>query len=124
MTRVTTTLLIMMVLMNGAVGIMASSGLSDQLGIDIAPGVSDNVDAAVETAQEGFSADAGLGETLFAVFMSALQTFSALINGIFALPQAMINIGFPAWIVWPIAMPLYIIATLEFIFIASGRRTL
>lgn len=124
MTRVTTTLLIFLVLMNGAVGIMSSSGLQDDLGVALAPGVTDSVDSAVNTAKDGFTANSGFADTLIALILSALKLFSALIQSVFALPKMLINLGIPSWIVVPVSLPLYIIAALEFVFLATGRDML
>lgn len=121
MTRVTTTILVVLVLMNGTVAIMEGSGLSDDLGVELAPGISESVNDAIETAQSGLDADAGLGETLVALILSSLRLFEALITSVFSAPQAMVNLGFPPWIVYPITGPMYIIAALEFIFVAIGR---
>jgi hypothetical protein len=124
MTRVTTTILIVLVLMNGTVGIMASSGLNEDLGVSLAPGVSDSMDEAVSTAQSGFSADASIIESTITLILSGVRLFQALIASVFAGPQMFMNLGFPAWIVLPITAPLYIIAALEFIFLATGRDPL
>lgn len=124
MTRVTTTILIVLVLMNGTVGIMASSGLSDDLGVDLAPGVSSSMDAAVDEAKAGFSADASIIESTISLILSGVRLFQSLVSGVFAGPAMLINLGFPAWAVVPISAPLYIIAALEFIFIATGRDPL
>jgi len=124
MTRVTTTILIVLVLMNGTVGIMAGSGLSDDLGVELAPGVSDSMDAAVDNAKAGFSADASVIESTITLILSGVRLFQTLVKGVFAAPQLFINLGFPAYIVLPIAAPLYIIAALEFIYMATGRDPL
>jgi len=124
MTRVTSTILIAIILMNGTVGIMASSGLEDDLGVELAPGVSDAVQESVDTAKSGLQADAGLGQTLISVVLSGLLLFKGIIVGVFAAPTMFTNLGFPAWIVAPIAAPLYVVAALEFVYIATGRDPL
>lgn len=124
MSRVTTTLLILMILVNGSVGIMSSSGLEADLGVSLAPGVSDSVDSAVQTAERGLSANSGFAQTLIALILSALQLFSALIRAVFAFPQMLMNLGIPSWIVVPVSLPLYVIAALEFVFLATGRDPL
>jgi hypothetical protein len=124
MTRVTTTILIVMVLLNGTVAIMEGSGLSEDIGVELAPGVSDSVNDAIQTAQDGLDADAGLGETLVAMILSGLQLFEALITAVFAAPTMLMNLGFPQWIVVPVAAPIYIIGALDFMFIATGRDAL
>lgn len=124
MTRVTSTILIVLVLMNGTASIMTASGLSEDLGVDLAPGVSENVNDAIATAQNGLTADAGIIETTISLILSGLQLFQALITSVFAMPQMLINLGFPSWLVLPLTGPLYIIGALEFVFIATGRDPL
>lgn len=121
MTRITSTVLIMMLLLNGTVGIMSASGLSGDLGVDLAPGVNDAMDSVVENARDGFTATEGLGGTLFSLFAAAMGTFNVLIEGVFAAPQMFMNLGFPGWFVIPVFAPMYVVATLELIFIATGR---
>jgi len=121
MTRVTTTILIFLMLMNGTVGMMAASGLTSQLGVALAPGVSDTMDDVQDRAERGFSPASGFGETLFALFMSGITLIQGLIKGVFAAPQLFINLGFPPWTVIPLMAPVYVIATLEILFMATGR---
>lgn len=123
MTRITSTVLIIIVLLNGSVSIMQASGLSDDLGVTLAPGIEENMDEVIQNAKDGFSASEGLGDTLFSLFSAAMSTFNLLIEGVFAAPAMMINIGFPSWIVVPIFAPMYIVSTLELIYVASGRQT-
>lgn len=122
MARATTTILVIVVLMNGAAGIMVESGVSGDLGVQMNPGGQDEVDNANETAQENFEPGGGLS-TLINLFVSVGQTFATIISSIFVAPLMFMNLGFPSWIVVPIFAPMYIIATLEIVSIVSGRRT-
>ncbi len=121
MSRITSTLLIFLILTNGAVTVMEGSGLSDDLGVELAPGVDKAVDDVVKNAEDGFTASEGLGDTLFSLFAAAMGTFKILIEGVFSMPQMFLNLGFPGWIVWPLFAPVYVISTLEFIYAATGR---
>lgn len=121
MTRVTTTILILMVLMNGTVGIMESSGLSDDLGVELAPGIGDEIDSAVSKAQDGFSTG-GIGSTLFGLFAAAGGFFNAFLKTVFAAPSMFMNLGFPEWFVVPIFVPLYIISMFEVVYAFTGRE--
>jgi len=123
-TRVTTTILIALILMNGTVGIMEASGLSEDLGVQFAPGVGDSVENATDRAKDGFQAGEGGGETLFGLFLSGVSLISALIDTIFAAPTLLINLGFPEWLVYPLVAPLYVISALEIMFVATGRDML
>lgn len=121
MTRITSTILIFLVLTNGAVTVMAGSGLSEDLGVQLAPGVEKAVTEVENNAKDGFTASEGLGDTLFSMFAAAMGTFKVLIEGVFAMPQMFLNLGFPEWIVWPFFTPMYIVSTLELIYAATGR---
>lgn len=121
MTRVTTTVLTMMLLLNGSVSIMAASGLSEDLGVNLAPGVTDAMDDVVAEMKKGFSSTGGFGQTLFAMFAAALGIGEVVIQGVFALPQMFLNLGFPNWIVAPFFTPMYLVSTLELIYIGTGR---
>jgi len=122
MTRVTTTLLVFLVLSNGAITVMEGSGLSDDIGVTLAPGVSDEVGELTAQAKDGFSASEGIGDTLFALFAAAFTLVSIFVQSLWALPSMLLNVGFPVWIVVPLTTPLYLIATLEVLYAATGRR--
>lgn len=121
MTRITTTLLVFLILANGTVTIMEGSGLSEDIGVDLAPGISDEVTQLTDKAKDGFSATEGLGDTLFTLFSAAFTLVSIFMQSLWALPTMLLNIGFPGWIVGPIVAPLYIISTLEVMYVATGR---
>lgn len=122
MTRITSTVLVFMILFNGGVTIMEGSGLSDDLGVTLAPGVDNAMDKVVENAKAGFSPNTGLGDTLFSLFATAMSTFELLIAGVFSMPSMFLNLGFPAWFVLPIFAPMYVISTLELIYAATQRN--
>lgn len=122
MTRITSTVLVFLILTNGAVTIMEGSGLSEDLDVQLAPGVDNAMDEVVSNAKAGFSPDTGPGDTLFALFAAGKGTFKVLIQGVFSMPSMFLNLGFPEWFVVPLFAPMYVIATLEFIYAAAGRK--
>jgi len=121
MTRITTTLLVFLILSNGAITIMESSGLSDDLGVTLAPGVNEEVENLINIADSGFSASEGTGDTLFTLFSAGFSLVSLFMQSIWALPNMLLNVGFPVWIVVPLTGPLYLITTLEVLYVATGR---
>jgi len=121
MTRITTTILVFLVLMNGVTAVMAGSGLSDDLGVTIDPGGDSAVNESVSEAQSGFSPGGGGLSTLFGLFTSAMGFLQSLVTSVFAAPQMFINLGFPSWIVGPVFTPMYVVAALEFVYVATGR---
>lgn len=121
MTRITTTVFVFLLLCNGSVAVMAASGMSQDLGVQLAPGISDSMDNAVEQLQAGFSPSAGIGETLFTLFIAGLQIMGIVVDAITATPTMFMNLGFPGWIVMPLFVPMYAISTLELVYVATGR---
>jgi len=121
MTRITTTVFVFLLLMNGAVTTMSASGMSQDLGVELAPGISDSMDNAIDKLRNGFSPSAGIGETLFTLFIAGLQILGIVIDAITATPTMFLNLGFPDWIVVPLFIPMYAISTLELVYVATGR---
>lgn len=124
MARITTTILVLMLLMNGSVTIMAGSGLSEDIGVELAPGISDKMDEVVDRMKDGFSPNVNIVESFVSLAVAGVRLFQVVIEGTYAAPAAFLNLGFPAWFVVPIAAPLYLISTLEALFIALGRESL
>lgn len=124
MTRITTTIVVFMILLNGSVTIMSASGLSEDLGVSLAPGVESSMDKLVSDMKKGFSPNAGLGETLFTLFVGALRLFRVIVEGLYAAPSMFLNLGFPSWLVIPLFAPLYMLSTLELVYVATGRNTI
>lgn len=122
MTRITTTILIFTLLLNATAGVFAASGLAEDIGVEIAPGIGESMDEA-ESALSDFDPSVSIVESFLSIAIAAGRLFSAVATGAFALPIALENLGFPGWMVTAIATPLYVISTLEIIAIMSGRAT-
>jgi len=123
MARITTTILTLLLLMNGSVTIMASSGLSEDVGVEVAPGISDKMDTVVDEMQQGFSPNVNVVESFVSLAVAGVNLFQIVVEGTYAAPAAFMNLGFPAWLVLPLAAPLYLISTLEILYIALGRQS-
>lgn len=121
MTRITSTILVLMLLMNGTVTVMAGSGMTADLGVDLAPGISDSMETVTAEMKNGFSPDVSVVESLLSMLVAGLNLFQVLVEGLYALPTAFLNLGFPSWIVYPMFAPAYLLSTLELVFIATGR---
>jgi len=121
MSRVTTTILIVMILTNGGVTVMEGSGLSDDLGVTLSPGIDKTLEE-INQDTEKFRTSEGLGDTLFALFASAGGIGEIVISGAFAAPGMLINLGFPGYIVAPLFAPMYLLGSLELVSIFTGRR--
>lgn len=124
MTRITTTVLIVMLLMNGTVTIIEGSGLAEDAGVEIAPGISERMDKVTNRAQEGFDPSKGAISTFIDVTLGARDLFMVLVEGMFALPAALRNMGLPSWFVNPFFVPLYVVSVLEILYLVIGRQLL
>lgn len=121
MTRITSTILVFLILINGSVTVYEASGLAEDTGVSLAPGIDDRMDDVVTTMQEGFNPGTGVVESLLSVLVAAGQLFLVVIEGITAAPAVFLNVGFPSWIVVPFFAPAYLLSTLELVFLLSGR---
>jgi len=127
MTRITTTVLVMVILMNSGATIMDVSGLNDDLGVEMETGVSDAVDETVEEMKTAFDPNIGSVESLISLSLAAIGVFEIVIEGVFSAPTMMINILGGGEVVETVVLglfaPMYAIATLELVSIAIGSRT-
>lgn len=119
--RITSVVLVMLLLMNGTVTVMAGSGLTDDLGVELAPGVEQEMDNLIEHVKAGFEPGGGLGDTLFGLFAAAGSAFSLLVTAATSAPAMFSNLGFPDWIVYPFFTPLYLISFLDLIYAFTQR---
>lgn len=125
MTRITSTVLVVLILMNGTATIMAASGFSADVGVQIAPGVTDTMDEVISEMRDGFSPEVSVIESFISMAVAAMRLFQVVVEGVYAAPTAMINLlgggDLVGTIVTVLFAPMYLIATLEIMFIATGR---
>lgn len=125
MTRITSTILVFMLLANGTVTVMAASGLSEDIGVELAPGVSDQMETVTEQMKKGFSPNINIVESFISMALAGLNILTVLVTGLWALPTMMINLfggsGLVATIVTALFAPMYMLATLEMVYMATGR---
>lgn len=123
MSRIISSVLVFLILMNGTVTMMTASGLNEDLGVTLAPGIDDSMDNLIESMKDAFDPDAGLGQTLFSLFISAVTVGEIMIKGLAAAPQAFLSMGFPSWIIFPLFAPMYMLSTLYLVYLATGRQS-
>lgn len=125
MTRITSTILVFMLLANGTVTVMAASGLSEDIGVELAPGVSDRMNEVETQMKRGFSPNINIVESFISMALAGLNIFTVLVTGLWALPTMMANLfGGSALIdtiVISLFAPMYMLATLEMVYMATGR---
>lgn len=127
MTRITTTVLVLTLLLNGTATIMEASGLNDDLGVELNTGVDDAMDEVVTEMKKGFSPNVNIVESFISLALAALRVFQVVIEGVFAAPTLINNIlGGSALVETVVAAffaPMYIISTLELIALAIQYET-
>lgn len=124
MTRITSTVLAMMLLLNGAATVMEVSGLSDDIGIEMETGVDREMDKFVNDMKNGFSPNINIVESVISLTLAAVRVFFILVNAVYVAPELMINIlgggGLVETFVYVLMGPMYMISTLELLFMATG----
>lgn len=123
MARIMTAVLATLVIMNGSITVMEGSGLAEDTGIELAPGISERANSIVETMKGGFQPGTGIVQSLLALIVSVGSLFLLVLEGAFAFPTAMLNLGFPNWIVVPFFSLFYVVGTLELALLMLGRRS-
>jgi len=125
MTRITSTVLVVLILMNGTATIMSASGLSQDTGVQIAPGVTDTMDKVIVKMKEGFNPNVNVIQSFISMAVAGMRLFQVVITGVYAAPTAMANLlgggELVNTIVTVLFAPMYLIATLELVFMATGR---
>lgn len=119
--RMSTAVLIFLLLLNGSATMMTASGLAGDIGVNPNPGLNDEMDSIVTDSKDAFNPNSGVGDTLFAMFGAAFSAFKLLIQGVFSAPTMFVNLGFPSWFVIPVFAPMYFVVTLDLIYVATGR---
>jgi len=126
-TRITSTVLIFLLLLNGTAQIMTVSGLSDDIGVELNPGAEEAMDNAVSSAQAGFDPNVGAIESLVSFVTAGFDLFSVFVSSAWAAPTMLKNLlgggAVVKTVVDVIMLPLYLVSTLELIYVATGRDT-
>jgi len=127
MSRITTVVLITVLLLNGGVTIMEASGYSDDIGVELNTGVDESMENTVAELKKGFSPDVTIVESFISLAIAGLNVFQLVVEGALAAPTAIINILGGSQIVevtvGAFAAVLYVVSTLEILSIALGNRT-
>ena len=127
MSRITTTVLVAVILMNGASTIMDVSGLSEDLNVEMETGVSNEVQETIDDMKDAFNPNVGSVQSLISLALAALGVFEIVISGTFAAPTLVINILGGGQVVETVVTvlfaPLYAISTLELIAVSLGTQT-
>jgi hypothetical protein len=121
MARITTSIMIFLILANGAVTVMSGSGLTQDMGYEVAPSISDSTSNVTQDMREGWDPSTSIIESFVSLAISAKDIFVILIEGTTAAPRMFMNLGFPSWFVVPVFAPAYLITTVELLLLILGR---
>lgn len=127
MARITTTVLVVVILLNGVATIMDVSGLSEDLNVNMETGVSHEVEETITDVKDAFNPNIGSVQSLISLALAALGVFEIVISGTLAAPTLVINIlgggTLVETVVTVIFSPMYVISTLELISVSLGTQT-
>lgn len=126
MTRITTTVLVALILLNGMSAVWVVSGLAEDTGVTFTSGIDDKIDALITEMKEGFSPNINIIESFVSLSIAALRVFDIIISTVFLAPVLVMNLipgdsALESVFVGMIMAPMYLISTLELVFLATGN---
>lgn len=115
--------LIFIVCISAAAGVLATAGVTDLWGVN--PNT-DEIDSAAESTQSDlstFTAQTGQETWLTDVFIirAAIDTISGAMSAVNQLPNMLVQLGIPEWVVVYVAAPLFLVIIFMIIYVATGR---
>lgn len=100
-------LLVLSFAVSGA--IMGGSGFSEEIGVQRATGLQDDVDQ-LESESSEYRADRGGGSSSYLGFTTtAVGAVIGMFKWSLMLPFVLTNVGFPGWFAYPIAIPIQLV---------------
>lgn len=116
-----TNILIFLVALNASAVVLAGAGLTGDLGYQPTPGGDDRIEQANQTAGDIDANKGGAFDTFVGAVISAASTLTTVFGVVTAGPQMLINLGAPAFVIYPLATPLYILVGVDLLQVISGR---
>jgi len=125
MSRITSTVLVMLLLLNGTVAITEASGLNNDWGIEVTTGVDKTMDSLVSEMKQGFSPNVNIIQSFVSLAIAGVRVFQLIVETVYVAPQLMINLfgggSLVSTFVYVIMAPMYMISTLEILYMATGN---
>ena len=119
--RISTNIVLFLVLMNATSGFLVATGVANDLGIAPLAGGSEQVES-VNGAAKDVSPGGGAGGTLFGLFVSAAGTIKdILVMATVGGPLILANAGLPAALVGLLFAPMYVIVGADLLYAYTGR---
>jgi hypothetical protein len=116
-----TNILIFLVALNASAVVIGAVGLGADLGYQPTIGGDAEIQTANESAANVEAQSDSAFDTFVGAVISAASTITTILGVVTAGPQMLINLGVPAFIVLPLATPLYILVGIDILQIISGR---
>lgn len=115
--------LVFIVCMSAAAGVLSASGLTDMWGVSPNTEEMDKVTTGTKANLSTFTAQTGQETWLTDVFIirAAIDTISGAMDAVNQLPNMLIQLGIPAWIVVFVTAPLLLVIIFMVIYVATGR---
>lgn len=116
-----TNILIFLVALNASAVVIGAVGVGADLGYQPTIGGDGEIQNANESAANVEAQSDSAFDTFVGAVISAASTITTILGVVTAGPQMLINLGVPAFIVLPLATPLYILVGIDILQIISGR---
>lgn len=116
-----TNILIFLVALNASAIVIGAVGLGADLGYQPTIGGDGEIQNANESAANVEAQSDSAFDTFVGAVISAASTITTILGVVTAGPQMLVNLGVPAFIVLPLATPLYILVGIDILQIISGR---
>jgi|APHM01.1.fsa_nt_gi hypothetical protein len=116
-----TNILIFLVALNGAALALGGAGLTADAGFAPTPGGGDQIESANQTAGNIEADKGGAFDTFVGAVISAGSALTSIFSAVTAGPQMLMNLGAPAFVIVPLAAPLYILVGIDLLQVISGR---
>jgi hypothetical protein len=115
--------LIFIVCMSAAAGVLYTAGVTDMWGVNPNTDEMDSVAADTESQLSTFTAQTGQETWLTDVFIirAAIDTISGAMGAVNQLPNMLVQLGLPEWVVGFLVSPLFLVIIFMIIYVATGR---
>lgn len=118
--RISTKLVIFLMLMNAAAGMMVASGVAEDLNIQPNPGGDTRVNETKQNASQ-VKAGGGLGSTLFTMYSTVADTLDSIYTLAFYGPEMLENLGVPGFLTDMFNGVLTVIVGADIVYALTGR---
>lgn len=115
------TIVVFVIFLNAVPGLLVSSGVAEDMGVDISIGGDTQVQEANQAA-DSIEPSGGFGQTLFTLYTSLGGTLQAILGLVIGGELLFLSLGVPEWLVAFVFAPKYIVVGATLIYVLAGRR--